>query len=98
MSNPGCFRQLPVPEHGVAGYAVRCQGRDHRHLCQSAVAEPGRERYHLQVEEADRQRLSCLRLRIGPYSPLEEGDPYLATSLILLCWPEGRHVVEFVAL
>ena len=97
MSNPGCFRLLPVLEHEVAGSAARCQDRDHHHLCQSAVAGQGRGRYHLQVEEARRQWLSCLRLRIGPYFP-QEDDLYLETSLILLCWPEDRRVVESLAL
>ena len=84
MSNPGCFRLLPAPEHEVAGSAALCRDRDRRHLCQSAVAGPGRERYHPQ-EEAHRQWLSCLRLQICPYFLLVEDDPCLATSLILLC-------------
>ena len=84
VSNPGCFRLLPAPEHEVAGSAALCRDRDRRHLCQSAVAGPGRERCHPQ-EEAHRQRLSCLRLQICPYFLLVEEDLYLATSLILRC-------------
>ena len=82
----------------MAGSAGRCQGRDYLHLCQPAVAGQGCERYHPLVEEAHRQLLSCLRLRIDPCFLLEEGDPYLATSPILSCLPEGRHEVEFVPL